>query len=110
MKCLKGMKMENKWVILLAAAIFLAVGGFTQSSRLAAAETEDDGTLVTMDYLDPFDLTVQSYFAPANSPDRVVTTSETTFVSASSSAAYTQPLKIWIPYRPRFRSPCQPSW
>lgn len=126
MKSLKGMKLSNKWMILLTGVFIFAVGGFTHTSTLVAAQAEED-LLMTMDYLDPFDLTVSSLsvsrastggslkiaVAPASEPASAPA-SEPEPVSAEitpdSYSLYAQPLKIWIPYRPTFRSPCTPSW
>ena len=111
MKCLKGMKRQNKWMILIASVVFVTMTGFTQSDHLWAAEEED---MMTMEYLDPFELTTSSFAVSANSTDDALTTttlsSEPTMTTMSSTSPYAQPLKIWIPYRPRFRSPCTPSW
>lgn len=116
MKRLKGMKKNNKWMILLVGVFFCALGGFTQQITSTNAAQTDDQNLMTIDYLDPFDLTVTPLTlatdralvrdtsllaAPAST-----TLSSTTFLLTS---AYSQPLKIWIPYRPTFRSPCVPS-
>lgn len=110
MKCLKGMKQKNKWMILLAGAFVCAVAGFTHTSNLAAAEA-DEQDLMTMDYLDPFDLTVTSYsVSAAPAGEAMLSTEMDTAVAAAPTSAYSQPLKVWIPYRPTFRSPCMPSW
>ena len=90
MERLKGMKKQNKWTILIVMMIFCLVAGFTHISQVRAAEADDESTT---DFLNPFDLTVMSMA-----------------VTSSSSSAYVPPAKIWIPYRPVFRSPCTPSW
>ena len=103
MERLKGMKMRNKWMLLIAGVILCAVAGFTHTSQAMAAGDET----MDMGYLDPFTLTVtQQTTAPAADPilDMMLLGG-----SESSSSDYVPPAKIWVPYRPTFRSPCTPS-
>ncbi|MCK5000348.1 MAG: hypothetical protein KAS23_12465 [Anaerohalosphaera sp.] len=117
MKSFIGNKKQNKWTLLIGGLIFCAVAGFA-TSQLAAAEKDEVG-LGTMDYLDPFNLTVTSATFSENSfgPGISLRTGSaaaplsSNFApsAGSSTTAVTPPLKIWIPYRPTFRSPCVPS-
>jgi hypothetical protein len=105
MKRLKGMKKQNKWMLMMAVAMMCLVTGLTQLSQAAAAEEEED--LITLDYLDPFDLTVTSLILDA--PLRLSGLG-TTDVDGDDLSDIAVPTKIWIPVRPTFRSPCVPSW
>ena len=91
MERLKGMKTRNKWTLLIAVIAVCLVMGLTQMPQARAAEEDKNQS---MDYLDPFELTVL--------------TMDITPTSSSYSAYI--PTKIWIPYRPVFRSPCVPTW
>ena len=106
MKRLNGMKTQNKWMFLTAGIVLCLVAGFTSTSQVVAAG-ENPGSL---DYLDPFTLTVTPLSSTeATSADPLL---ETLLMGSteSSSSPYVPPAKIWIPYRPTFRSPCTPSW
>lgn len=105
MKRLNGMKTKNKWMLLIAGAILCAVAGFTTTGQVAAAGEEPDP--MSMEYLNPFDLTVTP--VSEAEPDQML---EMLILSdpPETTSPYANPLKIWIPYRPTFRSPCVPSW
>ena len=104
MKRLKGMKMRNKRMLLIAGVILCTVAGVTHTSQAMAAGDET----MDMGYLDPFTLTVtQQTTAPA--ADSMLLDMVLMGGSESSSSDYVPPAKIWVPYRPTFRSPCTPS-
>jgi hypothetical protein len=133
----KQMKKQKKWTIPLIVLTVCAVAVFLMHPGKAAAATQA-ATLdpTTIDYLNPFDLTVrqisvsQSVSTSGNSvpvqssavtmssvSQTSVTTSPasvaTPLTRDSSSISYSvnsaKPLKVWIPFRPTFRSPCTPS-
>lgn len=107
MKRLNGMKKKNKWTLLIVGLVLCAVAGLTRTSQATAAEEELD--LMSMNYLDPFDLTVTAVSA-APEKDTQLDMLVMSSTAEAASSPYAQPLKIWIPYRPTFRSPCTPSW
>ncbi len=106
MERLKGLKKQNKWMIPIAVVVFCVVAGFTHTSQVRAAEEKDS---VDLYYLDPFDLTV-TLMSVIEVPLVSDTSASTTTTTESASSPYVPPTKIWIPYRPTFRSPCVPSW
>ena len=104
---MKRLSKQKKWMLLLLGLVVCLATGFWQTPALFAADPEPAGSL---DYLDPFTLTVTPLSSTeATSADPLL---ETLLMgsTASSSSPYVPPAKIWIPYRPTFRSPCTPSW
>jgi hypothetical protein len=94
---------------------------------VTAADQQADDDPLTVDYLDPFDLTVRQMVVSQNIGSVTDTTSVSSsvasvtttpapsavqplIVSGPTTSAYAQPLKVWIPYRPTFRSPCTPHY
>jgi hypothetical protein len=108
MERLKGMKSRNNWMLSIIGTFLCTVICLSHNGLLAAADEEEQG-LMSLEYLDPFDLTVtqMTYTEQAGSSSLMLGLSSVEPAGASSS--YSPPLKIWIPYRPTFRSPCVPS-
>jgi len=118
------MRTQKKWTIPLLSAIVCAAAIFLmQPGKVAAADQAETLDPMTIDYLDPFDLTVRQLLVSQSvstsgafesaQPTAVTTVSAPLVVSESSptpSSPYVKPLKVWIPFRPTFRSPCTPSW
>jgi len=114
MKVLKGMNKQGR-MLLMAALMFCAFAGFARKNSALAADKVADSDTVVMEYLDPFDLTVTTISASAAESTAEIDNFlfDSVILASSSSSIYSdyaQPLKIWIPYRPVFRSPCTPSW
>lgn len=124
MKQFTKIKKQNKWTIPILVAIACAVAVFAiHPGNLAAAQEDQDSAGLTIDYLDPFNLTIQQIsLSPAEVSSLSVSSAVLTPVAAtapadalasdgvSSGSTYVKPLKVWIPFVPTFRSPCTPSW
>lgn len=96
----------------MAGVVFCALGGFTQHITTASAAVTDEQDLMTLDYLDPFNLTVTPLTVTRDifgSTGLLLSSDSDISPDDYLSSLYVQPLKIWIPYRPMFRSPCAPS-
>jgi len=100
MERLNAMKKRNRWRILVAGLILCISAGFLNTTELLAAEQQENDPM-SMGYLDPFNLTVEALVSMDTSA-----TTEPALTGGHSE--YVPPLKIWIPYRPTFRSPCAP--
>ena len=114
MKQLKGMKTQNKTMLVTAVVLMGLIAGFSHISQVTAATEETDQ--VTLDYLDPFDLSVMMWNQEPGpvelgsvrpTPDMMLTGGIQDDGTLQSIAF---PDRIWIPRRPVFRSPCTPSW
>ena len=109
MKRLKGMKTQNKKMLVIAVAAICLVAGFGHLNPVTAAAADEELDLFSMGYLNPFDLTVTS--EPVRQLSSTSSgTIESGGIGDDSVEALAYPDKIWIPVRPVFRSPCIPSW
>ncbi len=115
-------KRNKSLVIGMTMLLALAVIGQNFIGVAFASRQESDQLgLSEMDYLDPFSFEVTS-FAMARSqaaPQAIEQMSMATPTESDSgtigtlsgdSPPYRVPPKVWIPYKPTFRSPCVPTW
>jgi hypothetical protein len=119
----KRMKKQKKWAIPITGAIVcVIVILLMHPGKVAAAAQEEMLDPMTVDYLNPFDLTVRqitvsqsastlsSPVSVQSSPAMTSTSVTSSFAPPAPTSSYAQPLKVWIPFRPTFRSPCTPTW
>ena len=106
MKRLKGMKNQNKWMLLIAVSVICLTAGFSQLSQVSAAQ-EDELELLTMGF-DPFNLT--TYELTDTNLRGLGGDMGTLDLDLTGLEGIARPARIWLPKRPEFRSPCTPSW
>ncbi len=105
--------------MLLALAI---IGQNFIGVALASRQESDQLGLSEMDYLDPFSFEVTSYAMTRSQAADAPAATETLFMATAtepdlgtmgtleSTSGFRRPPKVWIPYKPTFRSPCVPTW
>ena len=108
MKHVKGSKRQNKWTLLVVGLVLCAVAGWTRTSQAAAA-ADEELDLLNMGYFNPFDLT-EDPVSSLSARNMATPLGMNSTLDLTGLEAIAQPLKIWIPVRPTFRSPCTPSW
>ena len=100
-------------MFVIAVAILALAAGSRQASQVAAASNDKDKDSITLEYLDPFDLTVMSLYPDSGSIRLSTTQMSITgggILDQGTLESIAYPPRIWIPERPVFRSPCIPSW
>ena len=104
MKRLKGMKTQNKKMLVIAVSAIVLLAGFSLNPVTVAAEGDEELDLLL--YLNPFDLTTTSYSIRQDNAIEILGGID----EDGGIEDIAIPDKIWIPVRPTFRSPCLPSW
>jgi len=105
MKRLKGMKQHKKMMLVLAVLMIGLMAGANHIGQATAAAAQESDE---MDYLDPFTLTTMSFNDASTTASMTIEPDSS--IGDTDVWEYAQPLKVWIPERPVFRSPCVPSW
>lgn len=114
-------KMNTKWLLLVITAI-ASMGWWVYAADSADSMEGIDGLgAQVMDYMDPFDLSITRYVVTASSVSgtEAITLNQIPGnpagggIAQPSAAVVTPPVclirpMVRVPYKPPFRSPCQP--
>jgi hypothetical protein len=119
----KKIMLSNKQLITLGMSVLVLSCSIAYTAMSAAAVEPADGLASgTLDYMDPFDLTITRYaFSPISAPatPRTAPSPVTVPVNIGNPVTpitpatvvgpmyYLRPL-VRVPYKPEFRSPCKP--